>query len=257
MTRRCPNCDQQLLDDEQRCWQCGLQLEPLTETRAAVAETAAPDPEELSFTVYGALTIAVILAAFLLTLYLGDQPRLELSEANLPEDWIMTSDNERSFLVFLPEAWRTFQLPEDADRVPQSVVATGLYRQALLPLAGFVDDEQVMFLALSNEHSSFLLVARSAILSRLSPADVAQADLSLEGEELVTVLEARQLVSHGVAQAHLRVLHGSDETTGAVCRQRFVRGEQSSHLFALCAEGGALSDQVVEIILSSIQVLQQ
>lgn len=257
MSRRCPNCDQQLLDDEPRCWQCGLQLEPLTETRADIAETTEPDPEEFSFTVYGALTIAVILAAVLLTLYLGDQPRLEPSQADLPEGWIMTTDNKRSFLVFLPEAWRTFQLPRDEDRVPLIVAAAGLYRQALLPLSGFVDDEQVTFLAVSSEHSSFLLVARSAVLSRLSPTDVAQADLSVEGEETVTVLEAQQLVSHGTAQAHLRVLHGSDETTDAVCRQRFVRGDQAAYLFALCAGPDALSDQVAEIILSSIQILQE
>lgn len=72
MSRRCPNCDQRLLEDEDVCWQCGARLEAQAADSPAAQQV---EPEqtmfERSLLVYGALTVVVALAALLLTLYLG------------------------------------------------------------------------------------------------------------------------------------------------------------------------------------------
>lgn len=72
MSRRCPQCDQHLLEDEDVCWHCGARLESVAD--GAVAGRPV-DPEETmfdrSFLIYGALTVLVVLAALLLTFYLG------------------------------------------------------------------------------------------------------------------------------------------------------------------------------------------
>lgn len=254
MSRRCPNCDQHLFSDEQRCWHCGLKLEPLVDSGASAP---AAEPADRSFTIYGIVTAGVLLAALLLTVYLGRQPRLAPSAADLPDGWHIVTDRARNFAVFLPQAWRIFQNPGATDQLPATLTRTELYRDALLPLGGFVDDEQALILAVGSQPSTFLLVASSSILYRLSPADVAQADLRQPNAEDITVLEARQLESQGTAQTHLRVLHGADEANSALCRQRFMRGEDAALLFTLCAFPGALSDHAAETILSSIQILRE
>lgn len=72
MSRRCPHCDQHLLEDEEVCWHCGARLEPAAGNAAAGKQI---DPEETmfdrSFLIYGALTVFVLLAALLLMFYLG------------------------------------------------------------------------------------------------------------------------------------------------------------------------------------------
>lgn len=71
MSRRCPHCDQHLLEDEDVCWHCGARLEPAANTAAG----SQVDPDETmfdrSFLIYGALTVLVVLAALFLTFFLG------------------------------------------------------------------------------------------------------------------------------------------------------------------------------------------
>lgn len=72
MSRRCPQCDQHLLEDEDVCWHCGARLEPAAANTAAGRQV---DPDETmfdrSFLIYGALTVLVVLAALFLTFVLG------------------------------------------------------------------------------------------------------------------------------------------------------------------------------------------
>lgn len=72
MSRRCPNCDQRLLEDEAVCWHCGARLEAVADNSATTRHI---DPEQTIFdrslVIYGGLTVFVALAALLLTLYLG------------------------------------------------------------------------------------------------------------------------------------------------------------------------------------------
>lgn len=257
MSRRCPHCDQRLMPDEPRCWHCGQPVD-LAPDEVAEGDLAAsePDRNDSSVAVYGGMTFVVVLTAILLTIFLGRQPRFEAPTANLPDGWIVARGAEQAFAVFLPQSWQMYPSVEDVSRLPDAVVDADLYRGALLPLAGFVDDEVAIFLAVGSEPSTFLLVAQSSVLNRLSAADVAGADFSESTEEGVSVLEARRLESLGTSQAHLQVRHSAGTADGAVCRQRFMGGEQSALLFALCSMPGALDDEAAETILSSIQLLQ-
>lgn len=257
MARRCPHCDQRLLPDERRCWHCGQPVDPVRdEVVASDSAPSEPIVNDASVAIYGGVTLVVILVAIILTLFLGHQPRFEAPTANLPQGWIVARDAGQTFAVFLPQSWQTYQDIGDESRLPEALVSSDLYRDALLPLAAFVDDEVAIFIAIGSEPSTFLLVARSSVLNRLSPADVAGADYSTSAEDGVSVLEARRLESLGTLQAHLQVRHGADTRDGGVCRQRFMRSEQSALLFALCSMPGALGDDAADTILSSIQVLQ-
>jgi hypothetical protein len=257
MARRCPHCDQRLLPDEQRCWHCGRSVDPVRD-EAAVGDSAPSEPirNDASVAIYGGVTLVVVLVAIILTLFLGRQPRFEASTANLPQGWIVARDAEQTFAVFLPQSWQRYQSSSDESRLPEALVSSDLYRDALLPLAGFVDDEVAIFIAIGSEPSTFLLVARSSVLNRLSPTDVAGADYSESTEDGVSVFEARRLESLGTLQAHLQVRHRADTGDGGVCRQRFMRSEQAALLFSLCSMPGALGHDAAETILSSIQVLQ-
>lgn len=72
MSRRCPQCDQHLFEDEEVCWHCGAHVEPLAENAVAGRHVDAEETMfDRSFLIYGALTVFVILFALLLTFYLS------------------------------------------------------------------------------------------------------------------------------------------------------------------------------------------
>lgn len=256
MSRRCPNCDQRLLSDDVRCWHCDLRLEPLDDVRDDRDEAAQPSNDPF-LTTYVAITVCVILAALSLTIFLGNQPQLEPFSADTPNGWTLVTDSERTFVIFLPETWRVVPNPDKAGQIPLTVAGIAHFRNALLPLSDFVEDEQRVLLAIGGQPSTFLVVGQSAILNRLSAADIARADLAEISVEGVTVLEARQIESRGTAQAQIQVLHGVDEEDGALCRQRFVRGVRGAYIFSLCAQQDALGAEAADTILSSIQLVDE
>ena len=258
MTRRCPRCDQQLLEDEQVCWQCGYRLEPapanLAENSPAGATNeGARERADPSLLIYGAVSACVILFALLFTLILGRQPRIETSMVSLPEGWVIVADEQRNFSVFLPREWPVLDANTAPDELAEALREREAYATAMNPLGGFVEDEEVIFLARGSRPSTFLLVGASPILNRLSPAEAA----GLAREENASVLDARQIESRGTRQAAISVALEPGGEAGVICSQRFIGGEQTALLFALCAPPGQLNQETAETILSSVQRLRQ
>jgi hypothetical protein len=249
MSRRCPNCDQRLLEDEQVCWQCGARLEPVVGDAPARPESK---PAEQPLLLYLALTGGIVLAALLMTFFLGRQPRVQFSSAALPEGWLITADQAHNFSVFLPPEWPTLDANNASEVLAERLAATPLYERSLEPLAAFVDDEEILFLATGARPSTFFIAARSPVLNRLSAADASA--VAREGDVVVT--DARLISSQGADQAAIRVVIEDPNGNQVLCHQRFLRGEKAALLFALCAAEGRLDEGTADSILTSIQQLR-
>lgn len=267
MSRRCPNCDQHLLEDEQTCWQCGYRLGPAPDNLAAPpsagaaslsAETRADSPRadsprpDSSLIIYGAVSLCVVLFAIFFTFFLGRQPRVETSTVTVPEGWVIMADRQRNFSVFLPQEWPVLDANSEADELARALSEREVYAMATHPLGGFVEDEEVIFLARGSRPSTFLLVAISPILNRLSLAEAAR--LAREGDVLVR--DARQIENLGAWQTAISVVLEAAGEADTHCEQRFIGGEQTALLLALCAPPGQLTAETSETILSSVQRLR-
>lgn len=264
MERRCPNCDQLLLGDETECWQCGQRLSRVPQAAEARQEPA-PDVKAESqrsrtaLEIYAAWTVVVVIAALAVTVLLGRQPRVQAATVPLPEGWTVVSDRERIFTVFLPEAWEQLDAADEDEkrRMERLLSDVAVYRQATEPLTGFVEDEAPVFLARgstradSDVPAAFLIVVRSRLLNRLTPAEA----MGLAQEGSVPVLDVRRVTNFEKSHVALRVEvpgAGSEEMT---CRQQFTTGEQQALLLALCAGPGQLTSDTVDTVLGSAQRL--
>lgn len=251
MSRRCPNCGQRLLDDELQCWQCGAQLAPpAAKAATSFAEEDAPAVDRRALTIYGALTLFILVLALLLTSFLGKQPRNRLPLADLPAGWRLVTDQARHVALYLPADWQI--LGSDPEQLAPLLAGQQRYEAALAPLGAAVEDEEIRLLAADARGAAFVVVAHSAVLNRLTPAE-AVALLGGEGGD-ERVLEARQLQSGGVTQAEFLV--APDGGANEQCRQRFLPGGEAALLFALCASDNGLDGETADGILSSIQRLR-
>lgn len=252
MSRRCPNCDQHLLADETVCWQCGAQVQPessvapVTPTKNRAA-TWRSDP----LIIYGAVTALVLLTTLLLTAYLGRLPLAQTQMGNPPSGWVAVSDPARQVALFLPQDWSRYTAPDEA--LTQVLEQHDFYDQALAPLVEYVEDEEVVLLATGARPTTFLIIARSVRLNRLSPADA--AFLAGDGDD--RVVDAREIApAQGASQAAFLVELPTESAAPLQCRQRFLRGIDSAFLFSLCSSENGLQEEAAGVILSSIQRLQ-
>lgn len=270
MERRCPYCDGRLLEDDTVCWQCGRQVTGVQQS----SPPAAGAPEEVvgpgagspeaapedgppvrasALTIYGGLTVVVVLIALLLTIFLGRRPLVQTGGVPLQEGWIVVTDRARTFTLTLPAQWQTLDVAvaPQREQVQQLLEEIPSTRRATTPLGSFVDDDEVLFLATGARQLTFLLVSESRRLNRLNPQDA--IDLARGAD--AAVLEANHVQNFDKSHVALRVALSGDEQTGPVCRQQFITGEDVALLLALCAEPGQLNEETVNTILNSVQRL--
>ena len=256
---RCPRCDQQLLPDEVVCWQCGYRIREDVEGKAveerAVANPGLPTP----VIVYGLLTAFVIVAALLVTASLGRQPRLQAAGVPLEDGWQVVADDAQTFSVYLPQTWTWFDVSdgEGEQAIAQLLASAPEYLKATEPLTGYVEDEEVLFLAqgsdapgLGSGLGAFLVAVRSETLNGLTPGEA--IGLARENKDLVT--EARQVNDIDRSYVALRIEY--DEQNGELhCRQQFTTGEQFALLLAFCYTPGRFREDAANTIMQSAQRL--
>ena len=272
--RHCPYCDQRLLADEVVCWHCGRPLataaQEAPDTQGApakqgdTAKQGAPDragqgqqqakQRYSPAGVYGALTALVIAGALAFTIFLGRQPRLQATEVALPEAWNIVADRDETFTVYLPEAWQTLDVgvEDEAQQLRDRLAQDEAYRAATLPLGGFVEDDEALFLATGSEDSVFFLVMSSVVLNRLSE----QEAIGLAQQADTTVVAANRVQNPGGSHAALRVELPQIGASGLSCRQQFRPGSRFSLLVALCSERERLNPDAADTILASFQRLR-
>lgn len=272
--RRCPHCDQRLLADEVVCWHCGRPL--ATASQAAPGAQGVPAAKGVPATqgapetagqgeqqaqqryspagVYGLLTALVIVGALAFTIFLGSQPRLQATEVALPEEWNIVADRDETFSVYLPEAWQTLDagVDDEAQQLRDRLAQNEIYQAATLPLGGFVEDDEALFLATGTEESVFFLVVKSAVLNRLSE----QEAIGLVQEADTTVVAANRVQNPGGSHAALHVELPQIGPNGLSCRQQFRPGTRFSLLVALCSERERLNPDTADTILASFQRLR-
>lgn len=275
MADKCPNCDKPVLDTDIICWHCGYQLpkrqpakgEGAKQTGAAArarflspagdAETAEVNLRMVA--IYGLLTLAVILALWLVMRSLSRQPILVRSAAFELGDWVSVTDFDLRYTLSLPSDW---QWLDTAFRDQSDLLAEVAARQpyvgwALLPLGGAAGDMELLGLAVGTrvletaDPIPFVVIGRSEELSALSPAD---ALARLTGTTAVTEQAIDTRVA-GQPQARFTVL---DMPNAYQCRHLFTPFKGEGYLLAACAPQGRFGTLQHDLadILDSFQLLE-
>lgn len=278
MSETCPNCAKPVLATDTTCWHCGhvlpkrpkpkaaaspprpARVGPLSRERAAGSAEAA-DYDLRAVGIYGLLTLALILALWLVMHALGQQPILVRNTA-LGGDWVTVSDSDLRYILSLPTDWQWLDV---AYRDQSQLLAQVIERQptigrALAPLGEAAGDVDIVAVAVGTQDLRntapvpFVVVGRSARLRVLEP----QAALDLLAAQGLSVTEP-VIDTHlsGQPQARFGIVDsGSDYR----CRHLFVAEPDTvAYLLAVCAPRanfGALRDQL-DGILDSFQLLQQ
>lgn len=263
MDRRCPYCDQLLLPDDTVCWQCGRALADTAGSGTArdVWQEAGRQLQLSPRQFYGGLTLLLVLAALLLTAFLGRQPRLQAARTDLPTGYVWFRNSRNDFTLFLPQTWKLLD-PGTGDRqaaMDLLVETEAGLRTSYHPL-GLLDEElHTMFYAagpLPGQDSAegHLLVARSRALNRLSPAELTAVAEAGAAELGITLEEAQEVSLNDRKGVVLTVVMDTDNGPRR-CQQRLYPGAQELLLVAACAPPDPLHQQTLFEIFASFQRL--
>ncbi|HSM56884.1 MAG TPA: hypothetical protein VK879_12080 [Candidatus Sulfomarinibacteraceae bacterium] len=208
--------------------------------------------------IYAVWTALIVIAALAVTFLLGQQPRVQAANALLPDGWVVATDRQRTFIVFLPEQWEQLDAAADDEQqqLHQLFGEREAYRRATEPLTGFVQDAEPLFLARGSDApaasaGAFLIVMRSRLLNRLTETEA--MGLAQEGD--VAISDARHVTDFGRSYVGLRVVVHLSDTEEMICRQQFTTGAHEALLLALCTAPGQLSPSAIDTILGSTQRL--
>ena len=277
MTEMCPNCGKPVLPTDTACWHCGYALPkrakakaelspmpprvgPLTRERATGDADGAADYNLRALLVYGLLTLALILALWLVMSALGRQRVLVRSAALAGGDWVTVTDADLRYTLSLPTDWQWLDV---AYRDQSELLAEIIERQpavgrALAPLGDPAGDVEILAVALGTQDLSaaepipFAVIGRSAQLRELEP----QAALDMLAGQGLSVTEATiDSRLAGQTQARFKVF---DPSTTYQCRHLFVADPSSyGYLVAACAPqaGYGTLQQQLDDLLDTFQLL--
>lgn len=276
MSDRCPNCDKPVLPDDVVCWHCGHQLPK----RAAAAppkqqasgktlgpiereQTTAPaEYNWRALLVYGVLTLAILVALWLVMRSLSTRPVL-VSGAGFDTggDWVRVTDADLRYTVAIPTEWQWID-PADGDQngaLARTTARQTYVNRALRPLGEFAGDTETAALAVGTRSleetnpQPFLLVARSERLRGATPQTV----LDVLDEAAFQISE-KSIDTHLAGQPQARFT-ATDQANAYQCRHLFVTGEDKpGYLVAACAPQdrfGAMQRDLNNI-LDSFQLLE-
>lgn len=263
MDRRCPHCNQLLLPDDTVCWQCGRALAETGGLAAGreVWQEASQRLQLSSRLVYGGLTVLFVLAALLLTAFLGRQPRLQAAKTDLPDGYAWFRNSRNDFILFLPETWELLD-PGTGDRqaaMDLFVASNPALRSSYDPLSLLDDDLHTIFYAAGplpgrEGAEGLLLVARSRPLNQLAPAELLSLAAASAAERGVTLQEAQELQDFGKSHVFLDVVTNTGEGPRR-CQQHLYPGVRELLLLSACAPPDAPYQQTLSAILGSFQRL--
>lgn len=176
MVKRCPQCDQVLLEDEFVCWQCGRRL------AEAPAGTSPPPPApspvfSLSpIHIYPIILALLIAMSLWLTAALSSQPLVQANTTDRPPaGWFVFTSDDRQFTLFLPESWSRYEA--NTTTLSMVIAADPFYEEVTQTLG---HDWQMRLLVVPHEAvmatrpEAFLLVAYNPSLVSLSLAEAQQ-----------------------------------------------------------------------------------
>ena len=278
MSETCPNCAKPVLASDTTCWHCGTVLPkrakpkaadspptvarvgPLSRERVANANADAADYDLRAVGIYGLLTLALVVALWLVMHALGQQPTLVRSTA-LGGDWVTVADSELRYVLSLPTDWQWLDVAyrDQSDLLEQVIERQPTIGRALAPLGEAAGDVAIVAVAAGTQNLQsdrpipFVVVGRSARLRQLEPE--AALDL-LAGQRLSVIAPNVDTHLSGQPQARFELLDaGSDYR----CRHLFVaQPEAAAYLLAACAPRanyGTLQEQLAGI-LDTFQLLQ-
>jgi hypothetical protein len=263
MDQRCPHCDQLILPDDTVCWQCGRALVEARRTATAREGWQATSRElQLSpLRFYGSLTLLLVLAALLLTAFLGRQPRLQAAITDLPAGWVWIREDNHDFTLFLPETWELLSPTGENQQESMDLLveSTPELRASLLPLGALDREMHTTFYAtgpLQDQAGTrgLILVARSRALNQLSPSELQSVATASAADLNVTMQEARQVEHFDKSHVFLDVLVETD--AGPLrCQQQFHPGALEILIVTACAPQEARYQETITAILSSFQRL--
>lgn len=263
MDRRCPRCNQLVLPDDTVCWQCGRALLEESEAVAAreVWRKAGQQPQLSPRLFYGGLTLLLVVAALLLTVFLGRQPRLQAARTDLPAGWAWFRNSHNDFTLFLPRTWELLD-PGTEDRqaaMDQFVESEVELRHSYNP-PGLLDDAlQTIFYAAGPipgrpSAEGYVLVGSSRALNQLSPAELLSVAAAGAAEMNLTLEAAHEVEEGGESYVLLTVLMETDEGSRR-CQQQLYPGVQELLFVVACAPPENPAQQTLADILGSFQRL--
>lgn len=276
MSAACPNCGKPVLPIDTTCWHCGYALPKRPkappparaprQTPAAgsvsAAESAAADYDLRALAIYGLLTVAVVVALWLVMRALGQQPVLVRSAALAGGDWVSVTDADLRYTLSLPAGWQWLDVGyRDQEALLAAVIERqGYVAQALDPLGQAAGDVATLAVAANTRDLNgpdpipFVVVGRSERLANLSPED---ALALLAGRDPAVAETAIDRHLAGQPQARFDLL---DSANSYQCRHLFVADAGAGgYLVAACAppaEYGRLRS-TLDAILDSFQLLQR
>jgi len=273
MSDACPNCGKPVLPTDTTCWHCGYALPKRPKApppprpqpgRAGPAEaaTATADYDLRALAIYGLLTLAVLVALWLVMGALGQQPVLVRSAALADGDWVSVTDADLRYTLSLPGGWQWLDVSyRDQEALLAAVIERqGYVARALDPLGRAAGDVATLGVAANTRDLNgpdpvpFVIVGRSERLANLAPED---ALALLAGHDPAATETAIDRHLAGQPQARFDLL---DLANSYQCRHLFVADAGAAgYLVAACAppaDYGRLRP-TLGAILDSFQLLQR
>ena len=276
MVDRCPNCDKPILSTDVVCWHCGYQLPkkatpappkvragrelPGTNTREQAAMAA--DYDWRALLIYGLLTVAIIIALWLVMRSLSRQPVLVSSAGfDFGGEWVTVTDADLRYTLSIPTDWQWIDLAlRDQSELMSRVMARQTYvNRAWRPVGDLAGDAAIVGLAVGSrsleetDPQPFLLIGQSERLGGANPEAVLDAldDASFQISEIS--IDTRLA---GQPQSRFTAM---DQPNAYQCRYLFVTGEDKpGYLVAACAPQNRYGtlQRDLDDILDSFQLLQ-
>lgn len=255
MNVRCESCGRAALDTDETCWHCG---EPLSgrrgvgRKRVRARESWGRDGGPASLTIFGGLTLLVVMAAILVMASLGRQPQLRVRpDTRAKPGWTLLAPFGGSFTITLPDSWSWLDSAdsESAARLEALEQQEPRLRLATHPLGAESGDMRLLFAAgdplPTRPQTPLLVVAASPLLSRLTYQE-AVGFLSGSNYDILSVRFVDDF-----DKGHVEILvdtplpdgtEPAEDGAAIRCRQQFVLGDTQSLILSLCAPRGRFDD---------------
>ncbi len=274
MSDKCPNCSKPVLNTDVICWHCGYQLpkrppaktesdrrsaDPSSRSQLSSDDAGAAEPDLRALAIYGLLTLAVIVALWLVMRSLSRQPILVRSAAFDRGDWVSVTDVELRYTLSMPSDWQWLDVAyRDQSELLDDIMTRQPYiGRASHPLGEAAGDVELLGLAVGTQALEttdlypFVIIGRSAQLGALAPADA----LAQLGDAPGVAEQALDTRIAGQPQARFTML---DRPYAYQCRHLFTAVENIGYLLAACAPQSRYRTLQRDLagILDSFQLLE-
>lgn len=269
MAEACPNCGKPVLETDTQCWHCGYSLPKRARPKPAArqdgdrARSRMPDGayDLRALVVYGLLTVAIVLALWLVMRELGGRHVLLRDAGSARPGWVSVTATDASYTLSFPSNWQWLDVSfRDQGALLAEVVARQpAVEQALEPLGREAGDVELLAVALGTQDLQsdvpvpYAVVGRSVGLADLTPQAALDRLAAAAAPVTGTALDTRLA---GQPQARFTAHIGSGTYR---CRHLFTAGEAAGYLLAACAPQSdfAARERDLNDILDSFRLLER